>query len=279
MKTEISIQDLLDAGVHYGHITRKWNPKMAPYIFGKRNGVHILDLTKTLPLFDKALNAITDVTSNYGRILFVGTKMQASETIKEAALKCGQYYINQRWLGGTLTNWKAINQSIKRMKDLENKITNPIGLTKKEIALLQKDLNKLDMALGGIRNLGGRPDMLVIIDTKRESIAVKEAVKLGIPIVAIVDSDSCPDNIDFPIPGNDDAIKAIELYCNQFAEAALAGLQKGMEKSGIDIGASTDILKLHESTQENNKKKNIKTVKTSNDKKNVKFNKLNGGKK
>lgn len=244
-----SIQEMLEACVHYGHITRKWNPKMAPYIFGKRNGVHIIDLSKTLPLFEKALDAIKEVSSNYGRILFVGTKVQASDLIKDAALKCGQYYVNHRWLGGMLTNWKTINQSIKRMKDLEEKIANPVGLTKKEITLLQKDLDKLEMALGGIRNLGGKPDLLIVIDTNRESTAVKEAIKLGIPIVAVVDSDSCPDEINFPIPGNDDATKAIDLYCNQFAEAVLAGLQQGMAKSGIDIGATDDVLKIHEAEQ------------------------------
>ena len=253
-----SIQEMLEACVHYGHITRKWNPKMAPYIFGKRNGVHIIDLSKSLPLFNKALEAIKEVSSNYGRILFVGTKVQASDLIKDAALKCGQYYVNHRWLGGMLTNWKTINQSIKRMKDLEEKIANPVGLTKKEITLLQKDLDKLEMALGGIRNLGGRPDLLIVIDTNREATAVKEALKLRIPIVAIVDSDSCPDDINFPIPGNDDATKAIDLYCREFADAVLAGLQQGMAKSGIDIGSTDDLLKIHENEQKKRLKRNEK---------------------
>ena len=244
MSLEFSIQELIDAGVHYGHITRKWNPKMAAYIFGKRNGIHIINLSKTVPLLENALKAVKDVISNYGRVLFVGTKSQASEIVKEAAIKCGQYYVNHRWLGGMLTNWKTINQSIKKMKTLEEKMANPGGLTKKEIKLLENDYNKLCLALGGIRDMGGQPDLIIIIDTNREDIAVKEAVKLSIPIVAIVDSDSDPDNITFPIPGNDDATKAIELYCNLFSNAVLEGLQQGMSKSGIDLGNSEEVLNL-----------------------------------
>lgn len=237
-QSKVSLQEMLDAGMHYGHITRKWNPKMAPYIFGKRNGIHIIDLSKSLPLLLNALESIKEVTSNYGRILFVGAKPQASELVKDAAIKCGQYYVNHRWYGGMLTNWKTISQSIKKMKNLEEKIANPGDLTKKEIKLLQKNLDKLELALGGIRNMGGRPDMLVVIDVNREDIAVKEAKKLGVPIVAIVDTDSDPDGIAFPIPGNDDATKSIELYCKLFADAVLEGLQLGLAKSGIDIGSS-----------------------------------------
>ena len=246
MSREITIQELLDAGVHYGHVTRKWNPKMNPYIFGKRNGIHIIDLSKTLPMLNNALEAIKNVTSNYGRILFVATKNQASDIIKEAAIKCGQYYVNHRWLGGMLTNWKTIKQSIKKMKDLENTIENPADLTKKEIKILQTNLNKLELAIGGIRDMGGRPDLIVVIDTNRESIAVKEACKLGVPVVAVVNSDANPDNINYIIPGNDDATKAIELYCSLFAEAALEGLQQGMTKSGIDIGSSEKVLDLND---------------------------------
>ena len=253
MSLEITIQDLLDAGVHYGHVTRKWNPKMNPYIFGKRNGIHIIDLSKTFPMLNNALEAIKNVTSNYGRILFVATKPQASELIKEAAVKCGQYYVNHRWLGGMLTNWKTIKQSIKKMKDLENTIANPAGLTKKEIKILQTNLNKLELAIGGIRDMGGRPDLIVVIDTNRESIAVKEACKLGVPVVAVVDSDADPDNINFIIPGNDDATKSIELYCRLFAEASLEGLQQGMTKSGIDIGSSDDVLEFAANKAESNK--------------------------
>lgn len=235
---KVSLQEMLDAGMHYGHVTRKWNPKMAPYIFGKRNGIHIVDLSKSYPLLINALKAIREVTSNCGRILFVGAKPQASDLVKEAAEKCGQYYVNNRWFGGMLTNWKTISQSIKKMKALEEKIANPGDLTKKEIKLLQKTLDKLELALGGIRNMGGRPDMLVVIDVTREDIAIKEAKKLGIPIVAIVDTDSDPDGITFPIPGNDDTTKAIELYCRLFSDAVLEGLQQGLAKSGIDIGSS-----------------------------------------
>lgn len=254
MSREITIQELLDAGVHYGHVTRKWNPKMNPYIFGKRNGIHIIDLSKTLPMLNNALEAIKNVTSNYGRILFVATKNQASDIIKEAAIKCGQYYVNHRWLGGMLTNWKTIKQSIKKMKDLENTIENPADLTKKEIKILQTNLNKLELAIGGIRDMGGRPDLIVVIDTNRENIAVKEACKLGVPVVAVVDSDANPDNINYIIPGNDDATKAIELYCNLFAEAALEGLQQGMAKSGIDIGSSEKVLDLNNMSNPNKEK-------------------------
>lgn len=242
MSTNFSMRQLLEAGVHYGHVTRKWNPKMAPYIFGKRNGIHILDLEQTAPMLETALNVIKDVISNYGRVLFVGTKSQAADRIKEAAEKCGQYYVNHRWLGGMLTNWKTINQSIKRLKTLEEKIENPVGLTKKEVLQLQREKEKLDLALGGIREMGGLPDLIIVIDTIRESIAIKEASKLGIPVVAIVDSNSSPDEITYPIPGNDDATKAIELYCELFSSAILEGLQKGMEKSGVDLGAAENII-------------------------------------
>ena len=215
---------------------------MAPYIFGKRNGIHILDLEQTVPMLESALNVIKDVISNYGRVLFVGTKSQAADKVKEAAEKCGQYYVNHRWLGGMLTNWKTINQSIKRLKALEEKIENPVGLTKKEVLQLQREKEKLDLALGGIREMGGLPDLIIVIDTIRESIAIKEAAKLGIPVVAIVDSNSSPDEVTYPIPGNDDATKAIELYCDLFSSAILEGLQKGMEKSGVDLGAAENII-------------------------------------
>jgi small subunit ribosomal protein S2 len=234
------MRQLLEAGVYCGHVTRKWNPKMSPYIFGVRNGVHILDLEQTVPMLETAMKVISDTTANHGRILFVGTKAQVADRIKEAAQKCGQYYVNHRWLGGMLTNWKTISVSIKRLKAMEEQIANPVGLTKKEILKLQRERNKLELALGGIREMGGLPDLVVIIDTNREAIAVKEAIKLRIPVVAIVDSNSNPDGIAYLVPGNDDATKAIELYCDLFAGAVIAGLRSGMEKSGIDIGA-TDI--------------------------------------
>jgi small subunit ribosomal protein S2 len=235
------MRQLLEAGVHYGHITRKWNPKMAPYIFGSRGGIHILDLEQTVPMLDHALDVIRDTASHNGRVLFVGTKSQASDKLKESAKKCGQYYVNHRWLGGMLTNWKTIKQSIKRLKSLEDQIANPVGLTKKEILQLQREQGKLELALGGIREMGGLPDLVIIIDTIRENISVKEAAKLSIPIIAVVDSNSDPDDITYPIPGNDDAIKAVSLYCDLFAGAVLEGLQKGLEKSGIDIGAAENV--------------------------------------
>lgn len=244
------MKQLLEAGVHYGHITRKWNPKMAPYIFGKRNGIHIMDLEQTVPMLENALNVIKDVVSNYGRVLFVGTKTQAADKIKESAQKCGQYYVNHRWLGGMLTNWKTINQSIKRLKTLEEKIEKPVGLTKKEILQLQREHEKLELALGGIREMGGLPDLIIVIDTIRESIAISEARKLGIPVVAVVDSNSCPDDVTYPIPGNDDATKAIELYCDLFSSAILEGLQKGLEKSGVDLGASESVVETTEEKSE-----------------------------
>ena len=240
--TNFTMRQLLEAGVHYGHVTRKWNPKMAPYIFGKRNGIHIMDLEQTVPMLETALRVIKDVISNYGRVLFVGTKAQASEKVKEAAKKCGQYYVDHRWLGGMLTNWKTISQSIKRLKFLEEQIDKPTGFTKKEVLNLQRERTKLELALGGIRDMGGLPDLVIVIDTIREAIAIKEAVKLGIPVIAIIDSNSCPDDITYPIPGNDDATRSIELYCDLFAGAVLEGLQKGMEKSGVDIGATDAIM-------------------------------------
>lgn len=260
MTTNFTMRQLLEAGVHYGHVTRKWNPKMAQYIFGKRNGIHIMDLEQTAVMLQKALDVIKDVISNHGRVLFVGTKAQASEKIKETAKKCGQYYVNHRWLGGMLTNWKTINQSIKRLKSLEDIIAKPVGLTKKEILNLKREHEKLELALGGIRDMGGLPDLVVVIDTIRESIAIKEANKLGIPVVAVVDSNSCPDDISYVIPGNDDATRAIDLYCDLFAGAVIDGLQKGMQKSGVDIGASDAVLeeifaeKSEESVKKNEEK-------------------------
>lgn len=240
--SNFTMRQLLEAGVHYGHVTRKWNPKMAPYIFGKRNGIHIIDLEQTVPMLQKALDVSRDIVSNYGRVLFVGTKTQAAEKVKEAAKKCGQYYVNHRWLGGMLTNWKTISNSIKRLKVLEEQIEKPVGLTKKEILNLKREHEKLELALGGIRDMGGIPDLIIVIDTLREAIAVKEAQKLGIPVIAIVDSNSDPDGLTYPIPGNDDATKSINLYCDLFSAAILEGLQKGMKKSGVDIGATDAVV-------------------------------------
>ena len=235
-----TMRQLLEAGVHFGHNTRRWNPKMAPFIFGVRNGIHIIDLQQTVPMLYTALNAARSVASEGGRVLFVGTKRAASDIVAESARKCGQYYVNQRWLGGMLTNWNTISQSIKTLKDLEDQLSGEAlaGLTKKETLQLTRQRDKLEMALGGIKEMGGRPDLVVIIDTNKEDIAIKEAKKLGIPVVGVVDSNSNPSDIDMPIPGNDDAMRAIQLYCDLFAGAVIDGLQQDMVASGVDIGAA-----------------------------------------
>jgi len=236
-----TMRQLLEAGVHYGHHTRRWNPKMSSYIFGIRNGVHIIDLQQSVPLLHQAMEAIRNTVASGGRVLFVGTKTQASEKIKESAKRCGQYYINHRWLGGTLTNWKTVNQSIKRMKDMEERLSQAVGLTKKESLDLERKFMKLDMALGGIREMGGLPDILFVIDTNKEAIAIQEACRLNIPVVAVLDSNSDPEGITYPIPGNDDALRAIGLYCDLISGAVLDGLQAEMTSAGIDLGASTEV--------------------------------------
>lgn len=235
-----TMRQLLEAGVHYGHHTRRWNPKMSPYIFGVRNGVHIIDLQQSVPLLHQAMEAIRNTVAAGGRVLFVGTKSQASEKIKESAKRCGQYYINRRWLGGTLTNWKTVNQSIKRMKEMEERLNEAAGLTKKEALDLERSFNKLDMALGGIREMGGLPDILFIIDTNKEAIAVQEARRLNIPVIAVLDSNSDPEGVAYPIPGNDDALRAIGLYCDLISGAILDGLQAEMVSAGIDLGESVE---------------------------------------
>ena len=238
---EFSMRQLLEAGVHFGHQTRRWNPKMRPYLFGARNGVHVIDLEQTVPLLHQALVTLRDVAAGGGRILFVGTKRQASRPVAETAKRCGQYYVNHRWLGGMLTNWKAISGSIKTLADLEATLADEAaGLTKKEMLQLVRRRNKLDLALGGIRDMGGVPDMLVVIDTNKEDIAILEARKLGIPVVAIIDSNCDPDLITHPVPGNDDAIRAINLYCDLFARAVIDGLQEELAASGADIGAAEE---------------------------------------
>ena len=205
-----TMRQLLEAGVHFGHTTRRWNPRMSPYLFGERNGVHIIDLEQTVPLLHQALSFARQIVSNGGRVLFVGTKRQASERIAEAAQRCGQYYVNHRWLGGMLTNWKTISHSIKRLREIEDRLAEEnIGLTKKELLNLTRERDKLERALGGIKEMGGLPDVLVVIDTNKEHIAVAEARKLGIPVIAVVDSNSDPNGLMFPVPGNDDAIRAI----------------------------------------------------------------------
>jgi small subunit ribosomal protein S2 len=237
-----TLRQLLEAGVHFGHHTRRWNPRMASYLFGVRNGVHIIDLEQTVPMLDRALQAARGVVASGGRVLFVATKRQASEKIAEAAKRCGQYYVNHRWLGGMLTNWKTISQSIKRLRELDEKLTGQgaEGLTKKELLNLTRERDKLDRALGGIKEMGGLPDILFVIDTLKEDIAITEAKKLNIPVIAVIDSNSDPTGITFPIPGNDDAMRAIELYCDLVADAVLDGLQQEIMHSGGDAGASAN---------------------------------------
>lgn len=240
---EFSMRQLLEAGVHFGHNTRRWNPQMEPYIFGVRNRVHILDLQQTVPMMHAALAAVREVTARGGRILFVGTKRQASEIVSEAAGRCGQYYVNHRWLGGMLTNWKTITASIKRLHELDemlNSVEVAEGLTKKELLNLTRERDKLDRSLGGIKDMAGLPDMLFVIDTNKEELAVAEAVKLGIPVVAVIDSNSSPNGITFPIPGNDDAIRSIALYCDLVAASVLDGLQQEAATSGVDIGEAEE---------------------------------------
>ncbi len=239
-----TMRQLLEAGVHFGHQTRRWNPVMAPYVFGVRNGVHILDLTQTVPMLHRALQALRDVVANGGRVLFVGTKRQAQEPVAAAARRCGQYYVNHRWLGGMLTNWKTISQSIRRLRELEQQLADPAvqhGFTKKELLQLSRERDKLERALGGIKDMGGLPDMLFVIDTNKEEIAVEEANKLGIPVAAVVDSNCDPRRIRFPFPGNDDASRAINLYCDVVVAAVLDGIQAEMTASGVDVGAMSDL--------------------------------------
>jgi small subunit ribosomal protein S2 len=236
-----TMRQLLEAGIHFGHHTRRWNPKMAPFIFGVRNNVHIIDLQQTVPMLQKALEAVRDVAANGGRVLFVGTKRQAAESVAESAKRCGQYYVNHRWLGGMLTNWKTISNSIRRLRDLDEQIKQETsGLTKKELLNLTRERDKLERALGGIKEMGGLPDALFVIDTNKEAIAVDEARRLNIPVIAIVDSNSDPDGIKFPVPGNDDALRAIQLYGELFSGAVLDGLQAEMKASGVDVGNATE---------------------------------------
>lgn len=232
-----SMRQLVESGAHFGHNTRRWNPKMAPYLFGVRNGIHIIDMQQSVPMLHRAMQAVRDVTAGGGRVLFVGTKRQAADVVAEAAKRCGQYYVNHRWLGGMLTNWKTISHSIRRLRELDDQLNAGIaGLTKKEQLMLSRDREKLERSLGGIKEMGGLPDILFIIDTNKESLAVQEANKLGIPVVAVLDSNSDPDGITYPIPGNDDAIRAIQLYCDMVAGAVLDGIQAEMVRSGVDIG-------------------------------------------
>ncbi len=234
----VTMQQLIEAGAHFGHQTHRWNPRMKPYIFGARNGIHILDLSQTVPLFARALDFVSATVQAGGKVLFVGTKRQAQEPIAQAARSCGQHFVNHRWLGGMLTNWKTISQSIKRMKALEEQLAgDTAGLTKKEVLQLTRERDKLELSLGGIRDMGGIPDVMFVIDANKEELAIKEANVLGIPVVAVLDSNVSPDGIAFPVPANDDASRAVRLYCEAIATAATKGHREGLVDSGVDIGA------------------------------------------
>jgi len=236
---DFTMRQLLEAGAHFGHQTHRWNPKMKRFIFGERANIHILDLSQTVPLLHQALLRVRDVTAKGGRVLFVGTKRQASDPVAAAAKRCAQYYVNSRWLGGTLTNWQTISKSVARMREVEAIVQGdaPAGLTKKEIRSLTREYEKLERSLGGIRDMGGIPDLMFVIDTNKEAIAIKEAKKLGIPVAAMIDSNCDPDEVDFPIPGNDDAARSIQLFCDLIADAALDGLAEGQSSAGVDLGA------------------------------------------
>ena len=235
---EFTMRQLLEAGVHFGHQTQRWNPRMEPYIYGSRNGIHILDLTQTVPMLEQALTAVRDTVAKGGRVLFVGTKRQAQQPVADAAEKSAQYYMNHRWLGGTLTNWKTVSQSINRLNTIdETMATGAEGLTKKERLGMERDQGKLQASLGGIREMGGTPDLLFVIDVKKESLAIAEANKLGIPVVAVVDTNCSPAGVDYVIPGNDDAARAIALYCDLVSRAALEGMTAQLGAAGVDLGA------------------------------------------
>jgi len=239
---EFTMRQLLEAGVHFGHQTQRWNPRMGEFIYGARNGIHIMDLTQTVPMLDSALNVIRETVAKGGRLLFVGTKRQASTAIADAAEKCAQYYMNYRWLGGTLTNWKTVSLSINRLKSIDEQMETGIeGMTKKERLGMEREQQKLQASLGGIREMGGVPDLLFVIDVKKEALAIAEANKLGIPVVAVVDTNCSPDGIDYIIPGNDDAARAVNLYCDLACRAALEGMSAQLGAAGVDLGAMEDI--------------------------------------
>lgn len=236
---EFSMRGLLESGAHFGHQAHRWNPKMAPYIFGARNNIHIIDLAQTVPLLHQALKAVSDTVAKGGRVLLVGTKRQAQESIADAAKRSAQYYINSRWLGGMLTNWKTISASIQRLRKLDETLdAGATGLTKKERLMMSRERDKLEKALGGIKDIGGIPDLIFVIDTNKEQLAIKEAHRLHIPVAAILDTNCNPDGITYPIPGNDDAGRAISLYCDLVARAAIDGISRAQGSSGYDIGAA-----------------------------------------
>jgi len=236
---DFSMRTLLEAGAHFGHQTHRWNPKMERYIFGSRSNIHIIDLSQSIPLLHQALVAVRDVAAKGGRVLFVGTKRQAADPIAEAAKRSAQYYMNNRWLGGTLTNWKTVSGSIARLRELDGLLeSGGEGRVKKELLTLQRERDKLELSLGGIKDMGGLPDIMFVIDTNKEAIAIQEARKLNIPVIAILDTNCDPDGITYPIPGNDDAARAIQTYCDLIADSVLDGLANGAAASGVDLGAS-----------------------------------------
>jgi small subunit ribosomal protein S2 len=238
---EFSMRQLLEAGAHFGHQTHRWNPKMERYIFGSRSNIHIIDLSQSMPLLHQALVKVREVAASGGRVLFVGTKRQASDPVATAAKRCAQYYVNHRWLGGTLTNWRTISGSIARLRELEGVLDGAeSGRTKKEMLQLTREREKLELSLGGIKDMGSIPDLMFVIDTNKEAIAIQEARKLNIPVVAILDTNCDPDGITYPIPGNDDAARALQLYCDLIADSVLDGLAAGQSASGIDLGASEE---------------------------------------
>ena len=239
---EFSMRSLLEAGAHFGHQTHRWNPKMDRYIFGSRSNIHIIDLSQTIPLLHQALVAVREVAAKGGRVLFVGTKRQAADPVAEAAQRCAQYYMNNRWLGGTLTNWRTISGSISRLRELEGMLDGEggQGRSKKELLMMNRERDKLELSLGGIKDMGGIPDIMFVIDTNKEAIAILEARKLNIPIIAILDTNSDPDGITYPVPGNDDAARAIQTYCDLIADAVLDGLAAGAASSGVDLGAAVN---------------------------------------
>ena len=240
---DFTMRGLLEAGAHFGHQSHRWNPKMAPYIFGARNNIHIIDLAQTVPLLHQALKAVSDTVAKGGRVLFVGTKRQAQDEIADSAKRSAQYYINSRWLGGTLTNWKTISGSINRLRKLEEILSaGAQGVTKKERLLLTRERDKLERALGGIKDMGGTPDMIFVIDTNKEQLAIKEANRLKIPVVAILDTNCDPDGVTYPIPGNDDAGRAVALYCDLISRACIEGISLAQSGSGVDIGAAEEPL-------------------------------------
>ncbi|OCX63122.1 30S ribosomal protein S2 [Thioclava sp. SK-1] len=239
---DFSMRQLLEAGVHFGHQTQRWNPRMGEFIYGERNGIHIMDLTQTVPMLDAALQVVRDTVAKGGRVLFVGTKRQAAKPVADAAEKCAQYYMNHRWLGGTLTNWKTVSQSIQRLNAIDEQLgAGAEGLTKKERLGMEREQTKLQASLGGIREMGGLPDLLFVIDVKKEDLAILEAKKLGIPVVGVVDTNCSPKGIDYIIPGNDDAARAITLYCDLVSRAALDGMTAQMGAAGVDLGALEDV--------------------------------------